>query len=418
MFTILILLLLQDSPKFSDNNYTLFSQRESFYVLKKDTLFKYKEDVWSATKHNLNLKNYEFNTVDNNNNIYFIAKGGGKVLLFKNEKLEDISNSDFWESNYGSFVFINNDSIYSYGGYGHFNTSNKIIFYDKGSKEWFDISVNESNLSNRRFQIIGSFNNKTKELYIGLGIHNKNIYSDIIKFDFKTKKWNKYAELGKHFDINYTVVNNYKVPLIISSNKEEKITFDFKNKTYNIYEEENSAINSFIKIHYNRFTNQFFISKKNNGFIDSIIIDEKDFLKKIKSTHTFKKDVNKLIFFMSVSIALALILILIVFRFRKKTTALKKINKNLKKIKSELDQNDLLFFNKILRSHPKAVKYQDLMNLFDDSLAYETKIKKNGATKVRIDAVLCKYCQSNDSIVQAKKNIHDSRIKEMFLKTD
>ena len=111
MIAILILLLLQDSPKFSDENYTLFSQRESFYVLKKDTLFKYKEDVWSATKHNLNLKNYEFNTVENNNNIYLIAEGGGKVLLFKNEKLEDISNSGFWESNYGSFVFINNDSM-------------------------------------------------------------------------------------------------------------------------------------------------------------------------------------------------------------------------------------------------------------------------------------------------------------------
>ena len=83
-----------------------------------------------------------------------------------------------------------------------------------------------------------------------------------------------------------------------------------------------------------------------------------------------------------------------------------------------MDQNDLLFFNKILRSHPKAVKYQDLMNLFDDSLAYETKIKKIGAAKVRINAVLFKYCQSNDSIVQAKKNIHDSRIKEMFLNTD
>ena len=34
------------------------------------------------------------------------------------------------------------------------------------------------------------------------------------------------------------------------------------------------------------------------------------------------------------------------------------------------------------------------------------------------NAVLCKNSQSNDSIVQVKKNIHDSRIKEMFLKTD
>ena len=40
-----------------------------------------------------------------------------------------------------------------------------------------------------------------------------------------------------------------------------------------------------------------------------------------------------------------------------------KIKKNLKKIKSELDEDDLIFFEKIITSHPKAVKYQDLIGL-------------------------------------------------------
>ena len=83
-----------------------------------------------------------------------------------------------------------------------------------------------------------------------------------------------------------------------------------------------------------------------------------------------------------------------------------------------MDEYDLIFFDKIFRSHPNAVKYQDLMDIFDNTLAYETKIKKIGAAKIRIDTVLCKYCKSDDSIVQSKKNIHDSRIKEMFLKID
>ena len=129
----------------------------------------------------------------------------------------------------------------------------------------------------------------------------------------------------------------------------------------------------------------------------------------------FRNKLNKLTVFLYVLLALAFVLILIVFRFRKKTTTLKKINKNLKNIKSELDESDLIFFDKIFRSHPKAVKYQDLMNLFDNTLAYETKIKKIGAAKIRINTILCKYCKSNDFIIQSKKNIHDSRIKEMFL---
>ena len=139
-------------------------------------------------------------------------------------------------------------------------------------------------------------------------------------------------------------------------------------------------------------------------------------MKNLKFTHSFKKDVNKQTIFLGVSIAIALALILIVFRFRKKQTMLMKINKNLKKIKFESDERDLIFFDKILSSHPKAVKYQDLMDMLDNSLAYETKIKKIRAAKIRIDTFLCKYCNSKDSINQSKKGNHDSRIKEMFLK--
>ena len=81
-----------------------------------------------------------------------------------------------------------------------------------------------------------------------------------------------------------------------------------------------------------------------------------------------------------------LTLLFILFRFRKKPTNFKKINKNLKKIKSELDELDLIFIEKIIGSHPKPVKYQDLMTLLDDTLAYETKVKKIGNVKLRIDA--------------------------------
>jgi hypothetical protein len=260
MFTILILLLFQGSPKFLDNNHTLFSQKESFYVFKKDSLYKFNKDEWSGTKHNLNLKNYNFNVIEDNGNVFLIAKGGGMVLSFNNEKLEVISNSSFWDSNFESFNFFRNGTLFSYGGYGHFNTRDNLIFFDKDSKEWFDIKLNQNGLDSRRHQVIGSYNNKTEAFYIGLGKKDKYLYSDILRYDFKTKEWNKYADIGKLFGSDYRVIPNYKSPLIIY--KGQKITFDFLNKTYNIYEDESSAINSFIQIHYNSFTNQFLISKK------------------------------------------------------------------------------------------------------------------------------------------------------------
>ena len=78
MFTILILLLFQDSPKVSNNDFTLFSQKENFYLLKKDSLFEYRENRWSGTKHNLNLTNYAFNVVEDNNILFLLPMVGVK----------------------------------------------------------------------------------------------------------------------------------------------------------------------------------------------------------------------------------------------------------------------------------------------------------------------------------------------------
>ena len=422
MFTILILLLFQDSPKLSNNDYTLFSQKENFYLLKKDSLYKYRENVWFGTKHNLNLTNYTFNVVEDNNALFLIADGGGKVLSFNENKLEVVDKSYFWFSKYLSFNFIRNKTLLSYGGYGHFVTRDDLIYFDNGSGEWLNFMTSSDefldlNLSRR--SVIGSYDKNTDELYIGLGNRVKNLYSDVLKYNFKKNEWIKYADIGRNFGEDYRVIDNYNFPLII--NKKEKITFDFLNKTYSVFKLNNnigSLVNTWSKIHYNRFTNQFIIGRYSNDLVLFNIISEQDFFGNDYTTHSFKKDANKLTIFLVVSIALVLVLILIAFRLRKTPTSLMRINKNLKKIKSELDENDLIFFEKIITSHPKAVKYQDLMNMLDDSLAYETKIKKIGNAKIRINTVLCNHCKSKDSILQSKKNIHDSRIKEMFLKTD
>ena len=421
MFTILILLLFQDSPKVSNNDFTLFSQKENFYLLKKDSLFEYRENRWSGTKHNLNLTNYAFNVVEDNNILFFIADGGGKVLSFTENKLEVIDETYFWFSKYLSFNFIRNKTLLSYGGYGHFVTRDDLIYFDNGSGEWLDFMTSSDeflDLDLSRRSVIGSYDKNTDELYIGLGNRVKSLYSDVLKYNFKKNEWIKYADIGRNFGADNLVIDNYKFPLIV--NVKEKITFDFLNKTYNVFKSNinvGSLVNTWSRIHYNRFTNQFIIARNSNDLTTFNIISEQEFFGNDYTTHSFKKDANKLTIFLVVLIALALALILIVFRFRKKQTTLMKINKNLKKIKLELDEDDLIFFEKIITSHPKAVKYQDLMNMLDDSLAYETKIKKIGASKLRIDFVLSKYCKSKDSILQSKKNIHDSRIKEMFIKT-
>ena len=406
----LIFIFTLSSPILNNNNFTLFSHEENFYILSKDSLYMCSGDLWTSTKNNLELDNYNFETVQNSSSTYLIAHGGGKVLQFNNGILEDMSISGFWKSTHESFDFTRNDTIYSYGGYGHYNIRNAIIYFDKPSGEWFDIKTYHKRIKSRRQRVIGNYDDKEDALYIGLGIDkNYPLNSNIIKFDFKSGVWNKYAELGRNFGSDYKVISNYKLPLIIYDNK--KVTFDFVNKKYNIYENKSSILDSYGDVHYNKFTNKFLVSKATNGIISFVVIDEIDFFNGSKSINSFKK--NKLSIFLGISVLLTLLLIL--FRFRKKPTNLKKINKNLKKIKSELDELDLIFIQKIISSHPKPVKYQDLMTLLDVTLAYETKVKKIGNVKLRIDAVLCRYCNSKTPILKTKKNIHDNRIRELYL---
>ena len=155
----LIFIFTLSSPIFNDNNFTLFSHEENFYIISKDSLHMYSGGLWTATKNNLELDNYIFETVQNNSSTYLIAHGGGKVLSFNNGILEDISISGFWKSTHESFDFLRNDTIYSYGGYGHYNTRNALIYFDKPSGEWFDIKSYQKRIKSRRQRIIGNYNN-------------------------------------------------------------------------------------------------------------------------------------------------------------------------------------------------------------------------------------------------------------------
>jgi hypothetical protein len=106
----------------------------------------------------------------------------------------------------------------------------------------------------------------------------------------------------------------------------------------------------------------------------------------------------------------------IVFFLRKnKKSNFKKIIANFLKISSSLNELDSLFLNKIIQEHPKADKYSTLMDLLDNNLAYETKVKKVYNSEASINLTLKIYISTNEDILQIKRNPSDSRIKEFYI---
>ena len=106
---------------------------------------------------------------------------------------------------------------------------------------------------------------------------------------------------------------------------------------------------------------------------------------------------------------------IVFFLRKKKKSNFKKIIANFLKISSSLNELDSLFLNKIIQEYPKAVKYSTLMDLLDNNLAYETKVKKVYNSKASINLTLKIYISSNEDILQIKRNPSDSRIKEFYI---
>ena len=78
----------------------------------------------------------EYRPIWQNNTLLLSEKDGGKVYAFENDSLVRIDRSDIvhWQSD--SSLFHRNDTIYKYGGYGYWTTSNALTYLNPISKGW------------------------------------------------------------------------------------------------------------------------------------------------------------------------------------------------------------------------------------------------------------------------------------------
>ncbi|MDC1049035.1 hypothetical protein OAQ80_05960, partial [Flavobacteriaceae bacterium] len=127
-----------------NKGYTIFSDNGKFLILDKLNIHRYDGSQWSNFSHNLVLDNYNFVAVKNDSLTYLVSKGGGKVLTYQNQKIKVADNSNFWNSKYESANFIKKNKLYSFGGYGHYQLRNDLIYFDDKLKEWMSCFEEEN----------------------------------------------------------------------------------------------------------------------------------------------------------------------------------------------------------------------------------------------------------------------------------
>jgi len=393
--------------------YTLFSNKEDFYILKKDVVLKRVGSGWKIIPHVLDFENYSFDPINDGNLTYLVSKGLGKVLEFKNDSIYEIDNSTFWKSKYESFNFMRKNLIYSFGGYGFYIYRNDMLFFDAKSQEWFKYNINITNSPPPSAINFGFYNDETDILYVGLGNNDSSMQNEIYSYDFKSNIWNKFGSAGINL-ISYTKTHNYFDNLIIVQNNLYSI--DFHDFIVKKHDSPYPDLESIDQMHFNKQTNKFIIARNRSmsKSLDIQILDEVDFIGRSYDVSRFKINYrNKIIFFVTIIISSFIVMLLI--RKIKKPKNLYHIKKYITESNNELGDIDIMFLSLILDRYPSPIKYLEFMNLLDNSLAYETKVKKVRESIIRINIVVSKLLKSRNNALITSRNIDDNRIKEVKL---
>jgi hypothetical protein len=140
----------------------------------------------------------------NNQLVRFTLHGIGQVYEYNPEKntLSRIDHTYYKGYNFGAPQFLRRDTLYNFGGYGFWNYTNVITYYDQELREWQLIRPQEEGPKS----LIGGYQGyhvKNDIFYSGAAEIelvrrriNKTIDENFYAFDFKQQNWSKLGSIN------------------------------------------------------------------------------------------------------------------------------------------------------------------------------------------------------------------------------
>lgn len=418
-----------NNPEIRTNSF-LFSFKDKSYLISGDSIYSSpKIHEWNGTKHHLEINDYVF--FENNYNGYLMHNSGGIIYQFDGTKFDRLDDSFIFNSQYESFPFIHNNSIYNFGGYGLFTFKNIFTYFNLSKKETEIVSI-KTLLSKQPVGRKKMFSQlEANELFIGPGLgYNPDIehsykkskfIEDYWKFDLIEKEWFKLGDGTSYLkNENYYLIYNYKNTTLVLS-EESIFTVDIKNNKVSFYKNSNTDYIKSIKKERERYLITY--NKSRNGFY--AILDKRDSKNTLNfitandllgvpdtSEKLYKKEENSILLFGTGG----LILLIIFVFFRKTKTNIQKIKLKRKKIKVQLTNEEEQLLCLIEEQYPNYIKFPDLMDVFDPHLSYENKKKKLRTALYQIEEKIGKTLKLKSKIFIERKNKEDLRIKEIKIK--
>ena len=420
----------------SDSETVLGSDHQFFYVRNGDYIIKknYKNILLDSILFDKGQSSNNIKLVFKNDAPILVSRSGGMVWEIQNDTFKRIDNSFDHKMTKQSTVFVHNDTIMKFGGYGYWSRRNFFTYYSEVNKEWEFYPINNkahfppgvsdvnSTYLNDNFYFSGGHKSDSRSPQN----HTKN--DNVWHFNFKEKRWTdlgtaKFAPSLKEHTLDIGNGLQLAVTKLNATNEfnDSAFIYDFKNNKISQVKglspslETEGGLWSTIK-NSNTFTSNGLLANdslyhyRNNKLIAMSITR---FLNKNLSDKGAMYVDTKALFadltqFTGIALFILCLAVLFLYSRNRKRPRLSQTGFRFNRVHYPLSKNELMILNLIL--YNKRVESKTILKKIYDK---ELSAAQNNRKKIEAVESLNKKVNSIMGVknfINSKKSLKDQRV--------
>ncbi len=389
------------------NDDRFFYVKNGDYILKKN----YKNILLDSFLFDKRYPNKSIKLVFQNDAPVIVSRGGGMVWKVKNDTFKRADKSYNHKMTNQSTVFVRNDTLMKFGGYGYWSRRNFFTYYSETSREWEYYPINyrthfppgvsdvNSTYSNDYFYFSGGLKSDPKS---ALATNNDNVW----RFNFKNKLWT---------NLGVAKFNTRSKELILDIGNGRHLA---KNEEFNnfIYDYNNNKISQLKGLNPTLGFNTGFVANdslynyRNNQLIGLSLADY--LTTDLIEQGTMYIDTNLLFAdlrqFTGVALIILFIVVLFLYSKNRKRPRLSETGFRFNRVHYPLSKNELMILNLIL--YNKRIESKTLLKKIYDT---ELSVAQNNRRKIEIVESLNQKVSSVMGVknfINSKKSLKDQRM--------
>jgi len=426
----------QETPLNIGDDVFLFTFKNEYYILSKDSLYSTVNGKdWRVKGHNLKLNNFELSFLSKGEIGYLFSTAGGKVYQFNGNDFNGLNNSFEFKNQCLSYPFLYNNKIHLFGGYGLFTFKNIFTYFDdlKGEWEMLPTRTPIKDLPDERRKMIGQINGDI--LYIGSGhgfdrskeFYTKELiqFDDYWKFNLKSLTWKKLGANKAGFNLtNLGLLYNFEGKTLLTGFSSIVYAADIEKNELTTFKNCDQAIITSIpynyslppRIVYNSNTGKFLclINQGEKGHAAIVISKDQLLGKPTAVEKLYNPERSYTLYYIGILfVALILIIVLVYLRRKQNKNIFNRINKCIPELEKVLSSEEQKLFKLIFDNHPKLISFPYLMEIYAPHMSYESQKKKLRVSIQELELKIQDVLNTNSPVFKIEKHKDDKRIKEI-----